>query len=191
MLPRWCGAASSRIPHGSDQRARPSEWLCPATVTRLKRRSPPASDPKEYIKRALDSIATHVGAMLELKRAGAITFDYGNNIRRMAKRRRERRVRNSRLCARIHTSSLLRRPWTIPLGRAIRRPRRHRRHGRRRVPPLSTQRIAHALDQSRAGTCSFPGIARAYLLARLRRARASLRWRLIAWSQKARSKRPS
>ena len=43
-----------------------------------------ASDPKEYINRALDSIATHVRAMLDLKRAGAITFDYGNNIRRMA-----------------------------------------------------------------------------------------------------------
>ncbi len=43
-----------------------------------------ASDPKQYIDRALDSIATHVRAMLDLKRAGAITFDYGNNIRRMA-----------------------------------------------------------------------------------------------------------
>jgi len=43
-----------------------------------------ASDPRQYIDRALDSIATHVRAMLELQRRGAITFDYGNNIRRMA-----------------------------------------------------------------------------------------------------------
>jgi urocanate hydratase len=43
-----------------------------------------ASDPKQYIDRALDSMATHVRAMLELQRRGAITFDYGNNIRRMA-----------------------------------------------------------------------------------------------------------
>ena len=43
-----------------------------------------ASDPKQYVDRALDSIATHVRAMLELQRRGAITFDYGNNIRRMA-----------------------------------------------------------------------------------------------------------
>jgi urocanate hydratase len=42
------------------------------------------SDPKQYIDRALDSMATHVRAMLELQRRGAITFDYGNNIRRMA-----------------------------------------------------------------------------------------------------------
>ncbi|MBZ5593542.1 MAG: urocanate hydratase [Acidobacteriia bacterium] len=43
-----------------------------------------AADPKQYIDRALDSMATHVRAMLELQRRGAIAFDYGNNIRRMA-----------------------------------------------------------------------------------------------------------
>jgi urocanate hydratase len=42
------------------------------------------SQPNEYVDRALDSIATHVRAMLELQRRGAIAFDYGNNIRRMA-----------------------------------------------------------------------------------------------------------
>jgi urocanate hydratase len=43
-----------------------------------------AAHPNEYVDRALDSIANHVRAMLELQRRGAITFDYGNNIRRMA-----------------------------------------------------------------------------------------------------------
>ncbi len=43
-----------------------------------------ASNPAEYVDRAMDSIAVHVRAMLDLKRLGAITFDYGNNIRRMA-----------------------------------------------------------------------------------------------------------
>jgi urocanate hydratase len=43
-----------------------------------------ASDPDDYIRRSFDSIAVHVGAMLDLKRQGAVTFDYGNNIRRMA-----------------------------------------------------------------------------------------------------------
>ncbi|MDX2149333.1 MAG: urocanate hydratase [Bryobacteraceae bacterium] len=42
------------------------------------------SNPDEYLERALDSIAVHVGAMLDLQRAGAVVFDYGNNIRRMA-----------------------------------------------------------------------------------------------------------
>jgi urocanate hydratase len=41
-------------------------------------------DPVEYRKRALDSIAEHVRGMLELQKLGAVTFDYGNNIRTMA-----------------------------------------------------------------------------------------------------------
>ena len=43
--------------------------------------------PSEYVDRALDSIATHVRAMLEFQNAGAVVFDYGNNIRTMAFRR--------------------------------------------------------------------------------------------------------
>jgi urocanate hydratase len=42
------------------------------------------SDPPEYERRAMDSIAIHVRAMLELQSRGAITFDYGNNIRGQA-----------------------------------------------------------------------------------------------------------
>ena len=41
-------------------------------------------DPKGYVQRAMESIAVHVQAMLDLQKAGAITFDYGNNIRTMA-----------------------------------------------------------------------------------------------------------
>ncbi len=40
--------------------------------------------PSEYVERALDSIATHVQVMLAMQKAGAIVFDYGNNIRTMA-----------------------------------------------------------------------------------------------------------
>ncbi len=40
--------------------------------------------PKDYQDRALDSIAVHVRAMLELQKAGSVVFDYGNNIRTMA-----------------------------------------------------------------------------------------------------------
>ena len=39
------------------------------------------SDPAGYEARVLDSMATHVSAMLSLQRKGAIVFDYGNNIR--------------------------------------------------------------------------------------------------------------
>jgi len=44
-----------------------------------------SSDPDEYIRRARQSIAAHVEAMLALQRQGAVTFDYGNNIRAEAK----------------------------------------------------------------------------------------------------------
>jgi urocanate hydratase len=43
-----------------------------------------ARDPAEYVRRAVASIAVHVGAMRALQRAGAVAFDYGNNIRTVA-----------------------------------------------------------------------------------------------------------
>jgi urocanate hydratase len=42
-------------------------------------------DPQHYIKRAKQSIAEHVKAMLAMQKKGAVTFDYGNNIRQVAK----------------------------------------------------------------------------------------------------------
>ena len=40
-----------------------------------------AADPPAYIELSRTSMAGHVRAMLAFKRAGAVTFDYGNNIR--------------------------------------------------------------------------------------------------------------
>ncbi len=48
-------------------------------VFRLRR-----EQPQEYVRRALYSISIHVRAMLDLQARGAITFDYGNNIRAQA-----------------------------------------------------------------------------------------------------------
>ena len=42
------------------------------------------TDPDEYVRRAMASMAEHVRAMLAFQRAGAVTFDYGNNIRAQA-----------------------------------------------------------------------------------------------------------
>ena len=44
-----------------------------------------ASDPKEYIRQARESVAIHVRAMLSFLRSGSVVFDYGNNIRGQAK----------------------------------------------------------------------------------------------------------
>ena len=41
-------------------------------------------DPEDYKKRSLASIARHVEGMLALQKLGAVTFDYGNNIRTFA-----------------------------------------------------------------------------------------------------------
>jgi urocanate hydratase len=42
------------------------------------------ANPDEYVRRSMASMAEHVRAMLALQKAGAITFDYGNNIRAQA-----------------------------------------------------------------------------------------------------------
>ena len=43
------------------------------------------SDSDAYVKLAKASMAKHVRAMLEMMEKGAVTFDYGNNIRQVAK----------------------------------------------------------------------------------------------------------
>ncbi|WP_462409802.1 urocanate hydratase [Neobacillus sp. Marseille-QA0830] len=42
-------------------------------------------DPVQYVKLAKQSMSEHVKAMLHMQKNGAVTFDYGNNIRQMAK----------------------------------------------------------------------------------------------------------
>lgn len=44
------------------------------------------ADREEYHRRALSSIRLHVEAILEMRRRGAIVFDYGNNLREQAER---------------------------------------------------------------------------------------------------------
>ncbi len=44
-----------------------------------------ASDPDEYVRRAVATIVEHVEAMVALQKAGSHVFDYGNNIRGEAK----------------------------------------------------------------------------------------------------------
>jgi urocanate hydratase len=41
-------------------------------------------DPGRYVARALESIAAHVRALLEMLRRGAVAFEYGNNLRAQA-----------------------------------------------------------------------------------------------------------
>ena len=43
-----------------------------------------SENPKEYARRAIESMGLHVRAMLGFQAAGSVTFDYGNNIRGQA-----------------------------------------------------------------------------------------------------------
>ena len=63
----------------------PLNGYVPKTCTLAEARSLRTSDPERYVREARASMADHVNAMLAFQRAGAITFDYGNNIRAEAK----------------------------------------------------------------------------------------------------------
>jgi urocanate hydratase len=64
-------ALNGYVPHGMS--------LADAVSLRARR-------PDDYVARAMQSMARHVEAMLALKQRGAVTFDYGNNIRAQAQR---------------------------------------------------------------------------------------------------------
>jgi urocanate hydratase len=53
--------------------------VCMEDAVELRRETP-----DEYIRRSMASMAEHVRAMLAFQAAGAVTFDYGNNIRAQA-----------------------------------------------------------------------------------------------------------
>jgi urocanate hydratase len=55
------------------------QGLSLSEATELRKR-----DPEDYVRRSTASMVVHVDAMLALQRSGAVTFDYGNNIRRFA-----------------------------------------------------------------------------------------------------------
>ena len=56
----------------------------PHTINKEEALALRESDAKKYVALATDSIVEHVKLMLELQRRGAITFDYGNNLRGQA-----------------------------------------------------------------------------------------------------------
>ncbi len=63
----------------------------PHTLTNEQANVLREKDPGEYIKQSYASMYLHVELMIELQKMGAITFDYGNNIRARA---REYEVKN-------------------------------------------------------------------------------------------------
>ena len=62
----------------------PLNGYVPAGLTLAAAAELRRTDPHSYINRSTQSMAVHVQAMLDLKHAGAVAFDYGNNIRKQA-----------------------------------------------------------------------------------------------------------
>ncbi len=56
----------------------------PAGIALVEAEALRDSDPGRYVELSTASAVTHVAAMLELRKRGAVTFDYGNNIRTVA-----------------------------------------------------------------------------------------------------------
>ncbi|WNS78248.1 urocanate hydratase [Domibacillus sp. DTU_2020_1001157_1_SI_ALB_TIR_016] len=63
----------------------PLNGYTPAGMTLHEAAELRQADSREYVKRSKASMAVHVKAMLEMMEKGAVTFDYGNNIRQVAK----------------------------------------------------------------------------------------------------------
>jgi urocanate hydratase len=57
----------------------------PADLSVVEARALRAADPASYRARSLDTMVRHVRAMVALQARGAVTFDYGNNLRQRAR----------------------------------------------------------------------------------------------------------
>ncbi|MGO9255421.1 MAG: urocanate hydratase [Bryobacteraceae bacterium] len=64
----------------------PLNGYVPNGMTLEEARALRTDDPREYQARSIAAMGAHVEGMLALQRAGAVTFDYGNNIRTQAKK---------------------------------------------------------------------------------------------------------
>ncbi|MFL5642160.1 MAG: urocanate hydratase [Chloroflexota bacterium] len=83
--PAWA-AAGERFDLVTDQTSAhdPLAGYVPAEISLADALELRASLPEEYERRSRRSMASHVEAMLAFQRAGAVVFDYGNNLRAFA-----------------------------------------------------------------------------------------------------------
>ncbi len=60
------------------------EGYVPAGLTLAEADALRVQNPEDYVSRAMESMAIHCRGLLDLKAAGAVVFDYGNNLRGQA-----------------------------------------------------------------------------------------------------------
>jgi len=63
----------------------PLHGYVPNDLTLLQAKALRKDDPEKYKELSMKSMARHVSLMLEMQRQGSIVFDYGNNLREMAR----------------------------------------------------------------------------------------------------------
>ena len=132
------------------------------------------ADPEDYQRRAYASMAEHVAAMVGFLDAGAVVFDYGNNLRAGAELGG---MPHDRAYAYPGFVPAFVRPlfcegkgpfrWAALSGR----PRGHRQDGPGRLRALPRRRETAALAPDGRGAGGVPGTAGADLLAGIRRTR--------------------
>ena len=106
-----------------------------------------AKNPDEYIDKSMHSMAVHVEAMLALQKKGAVTFDYGNNIRAQAKKAGVENAFDIPGFVPEYIRPLFcEGKGTVSLGRVERRSGRHRAHRSSRARTFSRR-----TKRSRAG----------------------------------------
>ncbi len=93
----WCGNAVTLLQRMLERNITPDiltdqtsahdplQGYCPVEYTFAESVEAREADAEGYQKLALNSMRLHVEAMVELQNRGAITFDYGNNIRQRAR----------------------------------------------------------------------------------------------------------
>ena len=131
-------------------------------------------DPQGYIARSLESMVTHVRAMLDMQRMGAIVFDYGNNLRGQALAAGETHALDFPGFVPAYIRPLFCRGkgpfrWVALSGD----PGGYLSHRRGYSRTLPGGCCAETLDHAGPPENTFPGSAGAYLLVGLRRARQS------------------
>ena len=135
----------------TDQTSRPRPAVLPAGGRRLEDwHDYAAAKPEEFTDRARASMARQVEAMVGFQDAGAEVFDYGNSIRDEARQGGyDAGLRVPGVRAGLHPAAVLRGQGAVPLGRAVRRPEGHPRHGRGRAGAVPGQRQAAQVDARR------------------------------------------
>jgi urocanate hydratase len=123
-------------------------------------------DPDEYIERAYESMYLHVQLMLQLMDKGAITFDYGNNIRARAEEYEKRfKVKGVRYKESLSPSSLNPTPSTL-------NPIRHKEN----AAPSSLNPTPYASGRS----FDFPGFVPAYIRPLFCEGKGPFRWAALS-----------